>query len=142
MQYTVPFLISLYDYWRNQRARSKNEYVSSRPSKSRPIQVVYSTFRGGFYYLTQSAYRGILAGAFLSLSGYSAASFYAGGQSTYVCPIILHGAVRLRGFKLLNVFLDSLLIIGVAELCQTNPGFEGNRRKRAILSLGAGLVVS
>lgn len=76
------------------------------------------------------------------MSGYSAASFYAGAQSTYICPIILRGAMRLRSLRLLNVLLDSVLLIGVAELSRNDGGFEGNRRKRALFSLGAGLIVS
>lgn len=142
-KYTIPFIISLYDYIRNQRIRPKDEYVSSQRSQSPVIQAIYSTLRWVFYCLTRSRYRGILAASFLSLSGYSVSSFYAGGKSTYICPIILHGALRLRGIRLLNVLLDSTLLIGVSELCRNDSTLEGNtRRKRALFSLGAGLVVS
>ncbi|KAK5795835.1 hypothetical protein VI817_005120 [Penicillium citrinum] len=138
--YAIPFAISIYDYCRNQRTRPEDDYVSHLRYQSRPIQAAYSACRRSFHYLTRSKYRGILAAILLSLSGYSAASFYAGGRSTYICPIIHHGATQLRGLRLLNVLLDSILLIGVAELYQNDGCLESNRRKRAFFSLGVGLV--
>lgn len=70
-----------------------------------------------------------------------AASFMAGGQSTYVCPIVLNGASHLRIIRLVNALVDSVLLIGVADLCRSGAENEEKRRKRVLVSLGAGLLV-
>ena len=78
----------------------------------------------------------------VSLSGYGAALFSSGSQSTYICPIILKGASHLQMVRLANALIDSVILIGVAELCHTGAGNGETRRKRTLISLGAGLIVS
>jgi len=141
-QYAIPFLVSLYDYWCNRRSQPTEEYVHLQRFQGLPIQLAYSTCRGTFYFLTKSRVRGIIAATFLSVAGYMAASFTAGSRSTYVCPIVIHAAARLRIIRVVNTLVDSVLLIGVADLCHSGVDHEGKRRKRALVSLGAGLLVS
>jgi hypothetical protein len=141
-QYAIPFVISLYDYWRNQRSRQVDRYVPTQRFEELPLQVVYSVPRRSFYYLTQSRFRGLIAAAFLSAGGLLASSLSAGTRSTYVCPIVVYGASGLRSYKLFNVLADSVILIGVTELCRSGAQFDDTRRKRALAFLGAGLLVS
>lgn len=141
-QYAIPFVISLYDYWRNQRSRQVDRYVPTQRFENLPLQVVYSVSRRSLYYLTQSRSRGLIAAAFLSIGGLLASSFSAGTRSTYVCPIVLHGASRLRSYRLFNLFADSVILIGITEICRIGAQFDDVRRKRALTFLGAGLLVS
>ncbi|KGO55023.1 Lipopolysaccharide-modifying protein [Penicillium expansum] len=138
--YAIPFVISLYDYWRNQRSRQVDKYVPTQRFEKLPLQVVYSASRRSFYYLTQSRSRGLIAAAFLSVGGLLASSFSAGTRSTYICPIMLHGASRLRSYRLFNLFADSVILIGITELCRIGTQFDDARRKRALTFLGAGLL--
>ncbi|KAJ5838619.1 uncharacterized protein N7525_003807 [Penicillium rubens] len=138
--YAIPFVISLYDYWRNHRSRQVDRYVPTQRFEKLPLQVVYSVSRRSFYYLTQSRFRGLIAAAFLSIGGLFASSFSAGTRSTYVCPIVLHSASRLRSYRLFNLFADSIILIGITELCQIGAQFDDARRKRALTFLGTGLL--
>ncbi|OQE42314.1 hypothetical protein PENCOP_c004G09004 [Penicillium coprophilum] len=138
--YAIPFVISLYDYWRNQRSRQVDRYVPTKRFEELPLQVVYSVSRRSFYYLTQSRSRGLIAAAFLSTGGLLASSLSAGTRSTYICPIVLHGASRLQSYRLFNLFADSVILISVTELCRIGAQFDDARRKQALTSLGAGLL--
>jgi hypothetical protein len=40
------------------------------------------------------------------------------------------------------VFADSALLIGITELCRIGSQFDEARRKRTLMFLGAGLLVS
>jgi hypothetical protein len=92
--------------------------------------------------LTQSKYRGIFAAALISVGGYAASTLLAGSQSTYICPIILNGPARLQAMKAANVVIDSILLIGITELCQNGTEIEESRRRPTMVSLGVGLLVS
>ncbi|KAJ6080416.1 hypothetical protein N7467_010169 [Penicillium canescens] len=138
--YAIPFVISLYDYWRNQRSRQVETYVPAQRFLKLPLQVTYSVCRRSFHYLTQSRFRGVIAAAFLSISGLLASSFSAGNRSTYICPVVLHGASQMRFFRIFNVFSDSALLIGITELCRIGSQFDEARRKRTLMFLGAGLL--
>lgn len=141
-QYALPFTISIYDYWRNQRSRSVESYDSSQSFQNLPLMVVYSTFRRGWYYLTQSRFRGVIAAILLSLGGYLASSFWAGSQSNYICPLVHQSASRIQGIRLANVLVDSALLIGFTELSQRGFGAIEARGKRTLTTLGACLLVS
>lgn len=141
-QYAIPLVVSLYDYWYNQRSRTREAYVPLQRFQGLPLQVAYSVCRRSLYHLTQSQFKGIVAAAFITLSGYTASSFTAGSRSTYVCPIVLYGAARLQTFKILNLLVDSALLIGVADLWRSGVENEEKRKKRTLMSLGAGLLVS
>ncbi|KAJ5447621.1 hypothetical protein N7445_002442 [Penicillium cf. griseofulvum] len=138
--YAIPFVISLYDYWRNQRYRQVDRYVPTQRFEELPLQVVYSVSRRSLYYLTQSRTRGLIAAALLSAGGLLTSSLTAGTRSTYVCPIVVYGASGLRSYKLFNLFADSVILIGVTELCRSGAQFDDARRKRALTFLGAGLL--
>jgi hypothetical protein len=92
--------------------------------------------------LTQSRFRGIFAAALISIGGYAASSLLAGSQSTYICPIVLNGSARLQAMKAANVVIDSILLIGITELCRSGTDGEESRTNRTAFSLGAGLLVS
>ena len=141
-QYVIPFVISLYDYWRNQRSRRVDGYVPTKRLEKLPLQVVYSVSHRSFYYLTQSRSRGLIAAAFLSVGGLLASSLLAGTRSTYICPIVSHGTSRLQSYRLFNLFADSVLLIGITELCRMGTQYDDARRKRALTFLGAGFLVS
>ncbi|KAJ5787982.1 hypothetical protein N7457_002972 [Penicillium paradoxum] len=138
--YAIPFIISLYDYWRNQRLRQVERYAPTQRFEMLPLQVVYSISRRSFHHLTQSRFSGLIAATLLSIGGLLASSYSAGIRSTYICPIVLHGASRLRSYKLFNVFADSVLLIGITELCRIGTQFDDARRKRALTFLGVGLL--
>lgn len=135
-------MVSLYDFWCNQRSRQTENYVPIQRFQKLPLQVTYSMSRRSFYYLTQSRFRGIIAAAFLSIGGLLASSLLAGTRSSYICPVVLNGASRLQSLKIFNLFVDSGLLIGIAELCRIGGQFDDARRKRALTFLGAGLLVS
>ncbi|KAJ5278713.1 hypothetical protein N7478_004085 [Penicillium angulare] len=137
----IPFLVSLYDFWYYQRLRIIDEYVSSQRLQSVPVQVVHSISRRAMYYLTQSRFRGIMAASLVSIGGYSAASFLAGSQSTYICPITLHTANRIQIIRVVNTLLDSLILVGFTELCGYGADKSEARRKRTLKCLGAGLLI-
>ncbi|KAG0161503.1 hypothetical protein PDIDSM_9037 [Penicillium digitatum] len=138
--YVIPFVISLYDYWRNQRSRRVDGYVPTKRLEKLPLQVVYSVSHRSFYYLTQSRSRGLIAAAFLSVGGLLASSLLAGTRSTYICPIVSHGTSRLQSYRLFNLFADSVLLIGITELCRMGTQYDDARRKRALTFLGAGFL--
>lgn len=104
--------------------------------------VVYSTCRRAFHYPTQSRFKGVIAAALLSLGGYLAIPFSAGSQSTYICPLVSHGASRTHTILLLNVLVDSALLVGLAELFRQGAESTEQRGKRTSTTLGAGLLVS
>ncbi|KAJ5179173.1 hypothetical protein N7492_002383 [Penicillium capsulatum] len=138
--YAIPLLVSIYDYWRNQRWRAVGEYDPSQRFQSLPVMVAYSAFRRALHYVTQSHFRGVIAAALVSLGGHLAVSFLAGSQSTYICPIVLHGASRMQMIRLLNVLVDSTLLVGVAELFHQGVESTAARGKRTLTTLGAGLL--
>ncbi|KAJ5934141.1 hypothetical protein N7466_003688 [Penicillium verhagenii] len=138
--YALPFTVSLYDYWRYRRLLPIEEYVSSHRFKSVPVQVAESIYRRCFYYLTKSHFRGVIAAALISLGGYSASSFLAGSQSTYICPLSLHAAFWMRLIGYLSLLFDSLILMGLAELFEFAERTEARRNQRALMSLGAGLL--
>ncbi|CEJ54018.1 hypothetical protein PMG11_00344 [Penicillium brasilianum] len=139
--YAIPFLISLYDYWRHQKPRSRAGYSPLQPSQNLSSNVALSLCRRGLHNLTQSQFRGVFAAALISISGYAASSLLAGSQSTYICPIVLSGAARLRAMKVASVVIDTILLIVVAELCRNGTGNEVCRKKQTLVSIGAGLML-
>ncbi|KAJ5911850.1 uncharacterized protein N7473_001153 [Penicillium subrubescens] len=84
---------------------------------------------------------GIFAAALISIGGYAASSLLAGSQSTYICPIVLNGSARLQAMKAANVVIDSILLIGITELCRSGTDGEESRTNRTAFSLGAGLLL-
>lgn len=141
-QYAIPLIVSLYDYWRNQRLRPRESYVPLQRSQGSSLQATRSIFRQSLHYLTKSPFRGVVAAGLVSIAGYAASSLTSGSQSTYVCPIILHGAAHLRTFRFINLLVDSALLIGVADLWRSDIENEEKRKQRTLISLGAGLLVS
>ncbi|KAJ5688632.1 hypothetical protein N7462_003024 [Penicillium macrosclerotiorum] len=139
--YIIPFIISLYDYWCNQRSRPRDGYTLLQQSQNIPNQSISSSCRKVIYYLTQSRLRGIFAAALISVGGYTASSFLAGSRSTYICPIVLKGASHFQVIRLVNVIVDSLLLIGVTEFLQNGMAIEEPRRRRPLIWFGAGLLL-
>ncbi|KAJ5084866.1 hypothetical protein NUU61_009445 [Penicillium alfredii] len=136
----IPFIISLYDYRRNQRFRQVEAYVPLQRFQNLPVQLLLSFCRRTQYLLTQSRLKGIIAATLLSSGGLLAASFSAGSQSTYICSLTTSDASHLQTIKIFNVLVDSLLLIGVVELYRNGSRLDEARRKRTLVSLGAGLI--
>ncbi|KAJ5654634.1 hypothetical protein N7490_001637 [Penicillium lividum] len=139
--YAIPFILSVYEYWRYRRLQPKEKYVSSQRFQSVPIQMAESIYRRCFYYLTKSHLRGVIAATLVSIGGYSASSFLAGSQSTYICSIVHHTALWMRIIGLMSLVCDSLILMGVAELFEFGAErSETRKQRRALMSLGAGLL--
>ncbi|KAJ6037373.1 hypothetical protein N7540_001652 [Penicillium herquei] len=139
--YIIPLLVSIYDFWCDKRLQAKQEYVYSNRFQSKPIQAAYATCRRCLHSLTQSGARGIIAASLISLGGYSGASFLSGSQSTYICPIISKTGSHIRIIKIASAIIDSLILIGVANLSGYGTEKAELRRKRTLVSLGGGLLL-
>lgn len=134
--------MSIYDYWRERRFQPTAEYTASRRFSKAEVQAAYSILHRAYCYMTQSRSRGIIAAFLVSIGGFGTGWLYAGSQSTYICPIVLHGAAVFRGLAFLSTLLDSAILIGVAEFCRTDVEKVEARKKKVLVSLGAGLLVS
>ncbi|CEL06250.1 hypothetical protein ASPCAL07357 [Aspergillus calidoustus] len=135
--YLVPFLVAVYDSWRNQRAA----ICWARPSGPQNALVhAFISLASRVRYLTlQSRLRYVISATFLVFSGIILASFK-GDQSTYICPIVSGEHTRQQTFGYLSLLLDFLIITGSAELSSEGgrPG-DGNR-KQGLISWGYGLL--
>lgn len=141
-QYAIPFIVSIYDFWRDRRFQPTAEYNVSHRFQKIPVQAAYSTLRRAFYIMTQSRIRGIFAAALVSIGGYTSAFIYAGSHSTYICATVTHGAGVIRGLALLSMLSDTIILIGIVELCRVDAEKLEARKKNVLMSLGAGLLVS
>lgn len=114
--YAVPFLVSLYDYWSNQRSRPIDKSFAADSTSWKKFRILGTLYRRAYSNLCQCRIRYVIAAGFLLAGGLITSRFHDGKESTYICPIISGLALRLHIFRLLNVFLDSLILIGAAEL--------------------------
>ncbi|KAJ5601099.1 hypothetical protein N7510_010633 [Penicillium lagena] len=138
-EYAVPFAVSLYDYWRNQRSRRPSDYIPLAQSAQPQSPSLSIPSRGFLSYLFQGRLRFVIAASLLLIGGCLASSLPAGQQSTYICPEVVGEALRLRTYKILNILLDSFLLIGIAELWREISRMQELQRRRTLVSLGIGL---
>ena len=138
--YASPFLVSLYDYWRNQRRRAIDRRTAADSALHGKFQIVVALYRQAHFGLCQCRLRYFISAVFLLAGGLITSRFQDGKDSSYICPITFGLAPRLQLFKLLNVFLDSLILIGAAELSRDARPQE--TRKQTLFSWGYCLLVS
>ncbi|KAJ5893312.1 hypothetical protein N7495_005003 [Penicillium taxi] len=132
--YAIPLLVSVYDYWRNQRSRPIDESAPIRHQSSHTL----AAYRQSCYDRTQYRGRGIVAALLVAIGGYAASSFLASSQSTYICPLTTHGASSMRTIRFVNVILDSSILVGFIELGHRRQAEV--KRKGVLVSLGVGLI--
>lgn len=137
--YAIPFVVSLYDYWRNQRHRAVEKPVVTESASRGRLRKLLALCRRAYLSLCQCRPRYVISAAFVLAGGLITSRFH-GRESTYICPIISGLAPRLHAFTVLGVFLDSLILIGAVELCRDARPHEV--RKHTLVSWGYGLLVS
>jgi hypothetical protein len=76
------------------------------------------------------------------IGGLVASEFQEGIQSTYICPISSGQYSLVRFISILNVLLDSVILIGVSELFRESTEPREGRNTHFLVSCGFGLIVS
>ncbi|KAL4821458.1 hypothetical protein BDW67DRAFT_49555 [Aspergillus spinulosporus] len=134
--YLIPFLIAIYDLWRNQRATQS----WTRPDDAEddllciPITLA-SRLR---FLILQSRLRSVIPAALLAISGFIVTTFQDARHSTYICPIVSGKHLRLQTLRILAFVLDCLILTGGAEL--SGGGRRDGRKLLTLLSWGYGLL--
>lgn len=137
--YAIPLLVSLYDYWRNQRSQNvEKSFVADSPPNSK-LRILITIYKRAYSKISQSRLRYVISAAFLFAGGLITSRFGDGKESTYICPIVSGLGPRLHIFQVLDVLLDSLILIGAAELSHDTRSQD--TRKQTLLSWGYGLLV-
>lgn len=137
--YAIPLLVSLYDYWYNQRSRVVEKGPIDSPSSSR-LRALGTLYKRLSYSLGQCRCRYVLSADFLLIGGLITSWFSLGRQSTYICPSLSGLAPRLHVLKVLSLFIDVLILSVAAELVKEARSQEA--RKQALMSWGYSLLVS
>ncbi|PWY87007.1 hypothetical protein BO70DRAFT_370024 [Aspergillus heteromorphus CBS 117.55] len=138
--YSIPFLVALYDYWRNQRSRPVQEWSAPERPQNAQLRAIVACVSRVNSFLFRGRFRYIISACFLLASGYLITTFGDGLQSTYICPITSSAHLRLRAFKILATIIDSLILIGAAELACEGARSGESRRKHALVSWGWSLL--
>ncbi|RMZ40520.1 hypothetical protein AFCA_003781 [Aspergillus flavus] len=134
--YMIPFLIALYDYWRNQRGRPNQKWTAPEGPSNAHLRMLVAVVSRAHSYVCRSRLRNVLSAVFLMAGGLLVTSFDEGRQSTYICPIISGLHPRFRAYMSLGVTLDTLILIGAAELCREGNSSRDGRKKQALVSWG------
>ncbi|GIK02407.1 hypothetical protein Aspvir_006460 [Aspergillus viridinutans] len=140
--YAIPFLVSIYDYWRNQRSRSipEGSDTDSEISLNARIRTLAIIVRRVHAVFCQSRMRYVISATFLMIGGLVASEFQEGIQSTYICPISSGQYALLRFIGILSVLLDSVILISVSELFWESTRPREGRNKHFLVSCGFGLI--
>ncbi|KNG81319.1 capsular associated protein [Aspergillus nomiae NRRL 13137] len=138
--YMIPFLIALYDYWRNQRGRPNPEWIAPEGPSNAHLRMFVTVASRAYFYLCRSRLRNVFSAVFLMTAGLLVATFDDGRQSTYICPSISGLHPRFRAYRFLSVALDTLILIGAAELCREGNRSRDGRKKQALVSWGCGFL--
>ncbi|KAL4758869.1 putative capsular associated protein [Aspergillus foveolatus] len=135
--YLIPFLVAIYDLWRNQRA-TRNW---TRPDDAEDdLLCIPITFASRLrFIILQSRLRCIIPAALLALSGFIVTTFQDARHSTYICPIVSGKHLRLQTLRILAFVLDCLILTGGAELSGEGVRRDG-RKLQTLLSWGYGLL--
>ncbi|KAL4887715.1 hypothetical protein BJY04DRAFT_204492 [Aspergillus karnatakaensis] len=134
--YLIPFLVAIYDLWRNQR--TAQTWVRPDSSHNTFVRVLITITSRIRFFVLQSRLRYMISAALIAASGSWVASFQNGRESTYICPIVLGQHSRQGTSRIIAVILDFLLLAGAAELSGEGVRREA-KRKHALLSWGYGL---
>ncbi|OOF97314.1 glycosyltransferase family 90 protein [Aspergillus carbonarius ITEM 5010] len=138
--YSIPFFLALYDYWRNQRSQPTQRWTAPEYPQKAHLRAIVTFVSRVHSFLFRSRWRYVIPAFFLLTSGYITTTFGDGLQSTYICPITSGQSARLRAFKILAVILDSLILIGAAELASEGVRSGDNRRKHGLVSWAYSLL--
>ncbi|KAL2002625.1 hypothetical protein VTN02DRAFT_6387 [Thermoascus thermophilus] len=126
----IPFVVSLYDYWRNQRRRPVEKDTA-------PDRLLYGWIR---CVVPRSRLRYVLSTALLMGGGFLASSFHDARDSTYICSLILGDAQRVRVLNVLCAILDTLLLIGAGELARKETRSRGGKEVQLSVLWGYGFL--
>ncbi|OJJ47861.1 hypothetical protein ASPZODRAFT_151296 [Penicilliopsis zonata CBS 506.65] len=141
--YAIPLLVSLYECWYNsqscQPVNHDDDQDGAEPSDSEHGAARLYERIG--YFVLQGRLRFVIAAGLLSFSGFLASSFYNGSQSTFICPTFSSQAAHLRTLKVLATILDTVILIGAAELSRTATRSPDASRKQTMTRWGHGCLV-
>ncbi|KAE8351845.1 hypothetical protein BDV28DRAFT_12181 [Aspergillus coremiiformis] len=132
----IPFLVALYDYWRNQRGRPNQKWTAPEGPTNAHLRKLVVVANRAYFFLCHSRLRNVLSAIFLMAGGLLLTTFHDGRQSTYICPITSGLYPRLRMYRFLNIILDTLILIGAAEFFQGGARPRDRRKKQALASWG------
>ncbi|KAL5052023.1 hypothetical protein BDW71DRAFT_169976 [Aspergillus fruticulosus] len=133
----IPFLIAIYDFWRNQRAAQ--HWIRPDGAENDLFRIPVTLASRLRFFILQSRLRYIIPAALLAISGFLVASFQDARQSTYICPKVSGMHLRLQTFRVVGLVLDCLILAGAAELSGEEIRRDG-RKKQTLLSWGYGLL--
>ncbi|KAK2790351.1 hypothetical protein FQN52_005619 [Onygenales sp. PD_12] len=93
----VPLLLWIYDYWRTRKANVVNNLQGLDTNVKRTLASIFPIL-------------------LLVISAFLASSLRDGWQSTYICPLVGASAPLTVFGQILGVFLDTSILIAIAEL--------------------------
>lgn len=141
--YAIPFLISLYDYFRDQRSRQVEDYtLPSEQLASVHLRILATSYRRFRHYVLGSRQRYLISASLISLGGLLASAFHKGQSSTYICPLVSGEMLRIWLFRNTSALLDAILLIGVAEISREWANSPEEKRRPLIRLCGYLLLVS
>ena len=133
--------MALYDYWRNQRNRPVAKWSAPERPQNAHLRAI-ATFASRMHnFLFQSRLRYVIAAFFLLTGGYITITFSHGLESTYICPNTSSVYTRMRVFTIFSLILDSLILIGAAELASEGSRSGDTIRKPPLASWAYSLLV-
>lgn len=141
-QYAIPFLLSIYDYWRNQSTSPPPEEWELDKLPSTKFPAVVNSYKRIRFRLFQSRQKYIVASVFILIGGLAASSLSDGRKSTYICPLISGRAQLLHLLGALCPVIDTLILVGAAELSRSGKTSPEGSRKHLMLVWGYFLLVS
>ncbi|KAH8700617.1 hypothetical protein BGW36DRAFT_374562 [Talaromyces proteolyticus] len=110
-EYAIPLLISIFDYI---RILWKSCSHFETPRRIAISKTGYPIINGSVLYLVSAA--------ILTLAGIASSSIIINRRSTYICPTFNHGAFHTQIVKLASISLDTLFLIGAAEVVHRKQG--------------------
>ena len=129
-QYTIPFCLALYDYFRDVRNRPVDKYV---PPDEQPINItvrlLYKYTRRTRHYLLRGRHRYLISAGLVSLAGMFVATLRAGRFSTYICPTVSSTRARIPAFQMMGAVIDIVLLMGLAEIAREWVSSSMERRR-------------
>lgn len=135
--YAIPFLISLYDYFRDQRSRQVEDYtLPSEQLASVHLRILATSYRRFRHYVLGSRQRYLISASLISLGGLLASAFHKGQSSTYICPLVSGEMLRIWLFRNTSALLDAILLIGVAEISREWANSPEEKRRPLIRLCG------
>ncbi|PLB41425.1 putative capsular associated protein [Aspergillus candidus] len=139
--WAIPFLVALYDYIRNQRARPTPKWTQPDGPSNVLLRSLINLVSRVHFYVCQTRVRYLISTVLLLIGGMMTSDFEKGRQSTFICPITSGHYPRLRMFKVLSTLLDCVILIGAGELApKGGRSRDGRGRKQSLISWGLGFL--